>query len=148
MEAIIFIGIQGSGKTSFYRQRFFDTHVRLNLDMLKTRHRQTLLLEACIAARQRFVLDNTSVLRSERADYILRAKQGGFQVHAYFFEPDAERAIAWNGRRSRKSTVPVKGVLGTLKRMERPQADEGFDRLYRVHIAESEFLVEEWQLQQ
>jgi predicted kinase len=29
MEAVLFIGIQASGKTTFYRERFFDTHVRI-----------------------------------------------------------------------------------------------------------------------
>jgi transcriptional regulator with XRE-family HTH domain len=37
VEAIIFVGIQASGKSTFYRERFFDTHLRINLDMLKTR---------------------------------------------------------------------------------------------------------------
>src|SRR4051812_8782542 len=37
MEAVILIGIQGSGKSTFYRERFFDTHVRVSLDLLKTR---------------------------------------------------------------------------------------------------------------
>jgi hypothetical protein len=36
MEAIILIGIQGAAKSTFYRDRFFDTHVRINLDMLKS----------------------------------------------------------------------------------------------------------------
>ena len=40
MEAIIFIGIQATGKSAFYQQRFADTHIRLNLDMLKTRRRK------------------------------------------------------------------------------------------------------------
>jgi len=52
MEAVIFIGIQGSGKSTFYNVRFFDTHVRINLDMLKTKHRQQLLLNACIEGKQ------------------------------------------------------------------------------------------------
>lgn len=38
MEAIVFVGIQAAGKTSFYRERFFRTHIRLSLDMLRTRH--------------------------------------------------------------------------------------------------------------
>ncbi|HWE94100.1 MAG TPA: hypothetical protein VG269_09070 [Tepidisphaeraceae bacterium] len=42
MEAVIFCGVQGSGKSTFFRERFFDTHLRLNLDMLRTRHRGTL----------------------------------------------------------------------------------------------------------
>jgi hypothetical protein len=29
MEAVLFVGIQGAGKSTFYLQRFFDTHVRI-----------------------------------------------------------------------------------------------------------------------
>jgi len=39
MEAVILIGIQGSGKSTFYRDRFFNTHVRINLNILKRRSR-------------------------------------------------------------------------------------------------------------
>ena len=45
MEIILFIGIQATGKSSFFRERFFRTHVRVNLDMLKTRHREKLLVD-------------------------------------------------------------------------------------------------------
>ncbi len=31
MEAVIFIGIQAIGKSSFYKRRFFRMHVRINL---------------------------------------------------------------------------------------------------------------------
>lgn len=145
MEAVIFIGIQGSGKTTFYRERFFDSHIRINLDMLKTRHRARLLVDACVRAQQRFVVDNTNVLRSERAEYIARAREGGFLVHGYFFEPEVERALAWNQQRSGKAVVPMKGVLGTLRRLERPVLEEGFDFLYRVIVSPGgRFLVEAW----
>jgi predicted kinase len=30
MEAVILVGIQASGKSTFYAQRFFDTHVRIS----------------------------------------------------------------------------------------------------------------------
>lgn len=145
MEAVILIGIQGSGKSTFYRERFFDSHIRINLDMLKTRHRVRILVDACIKTKQRFVVDNTNVLRSERAEYIARAREGGFRVDGYFFEPDVERALVWNQQRSGKAVVPVKGVLGTLKRMERPVMEEGFDFLYRVRVDPSgRFMVDAW----
>lgn len=145
MEAIIFIGIQASGKTTFYKQRFFETHMRLNLDMLKTRHRELLLVDACITAKQRFVVDNTNVQRLERAKYIERAHAAGFQVHGYFFEPRVKRAIAWNELRAGKACIPVKGLLGTLKRLEVPNLDEGFDQLYRVWVDKAgEFVIKEW----
>lgn len=60
MEAIIFIGIQGAGKSTFYRHHFFNTHIRINLDMLKTRHREQIFLQACLEAKQPFVVDNTN----------------------------------------------------------------------------------------
>jgi predicted kinase len=41
MQAVIFIGIQGSGKTSYYAAHFLKTHMRLSLDMLKTRNKET-----------------------------------------------------------------------------------------------------------
>ncbi|HJV85981.1 MAG TPA: AAA family ATPase [Noviherbaspirillum sp.] len=142
MDAVIFIGIQGSGKSTFYRQHFFDTHLRISLDMLRTRHRERLFVEACIATGQRFVVDNTNVLRSERAEYILRARDAGFHVHGYFFEPQVHRAIAWNEQRTGQARIPLKGLLGTLKRMERPNLEEGFDFLYRVDVDEAnEFIV-------
>ena len=93
MEAVIFIGIQGSGKSSFYKGRFFDTHVRINLDMLKTKHRQHLLLSACIEARQPFVVDNTNVTAAARAYFIAPAKAAGFRVTGYYFRSDVKAAL-------------------------------------------------------
>ena len=52
MEAVIFIGIHASGKSTFYQQRSFQSHNRINLDLLRTRHRERLLGAACIEARQ------------------------------------------------------------------------------------------------
>jgi hypothetical protein len=41
--------------------------------------------------------------------------------------------------------VPDKGVLGTYRRLQRPQLGEGFDWLYYVEINEAdEFIVKEW----
>jgi predicted kinase len=106
MEAIIFIGIQGAGKSSFYRERFFDTHVRINLDMLKTKRRQHLLLAACIEARQPFVVDNTNVTAEARAHFIAAAKTAGFRVAGYYFRSDVRAALA---RNSLAGARPVSG---------------------------------------
>lgn len=134
MEAVLLIGIQGAGKSTFFRERFFDTHVRINLDMLKTRYREKVLLSACLLAKQPFVVDNTNVLAKERARFIEPARDNGFRAVAYFFEPDVRASIARNTRRTGKSVIPVKGVLGAYKRLEPPQPEEGFDRIYRVQV--------------
>lgn len=145
MEAVVLIGIQASGKSTFYRARFFDTHVRINLDMLRTRRRERLLLEACIEAGQPFVVDNTCVTREERARYLGPARAAGFRTAGYFFEPDPRGAAARNAARPEASRVPPAGLFGTLARLQRPTPDEGFDELHRVRLAEGGgFTVESW----
>ena len=37
MEAVVLCGVQGSGKTTLYRDRFLDTHVRVSLDLYRGR---------------------------------------------------------------------------------------------------------------
>jgi len=142
MEAVILTGIQGSGKTTFYRERFFDTHVRLSLDMLKTRPRLRALMKACLDSGQPFVIDNTNVLTSERREYIGAAKAAGFRVTGYFFRPELRRAIKWNSLRAGKQAIPVAGLIGTMKRLESPTLEEGFDQLFEVTVdAENRFVV-------
>ncbi len=85
MEAIIFTGIQGSGKSTFCRERFFHTHVRLSMDMLRTRHREAILLRACLDGKQPFVVDNTNPTAAERARYVTPARAAGFRVVGYYF---------------------------------------------------------------
>jgi predicted kinase len=135
MEAVIFVGVQGSGKSTFYRARFFDTHVRINLDMLRTRHREQLLLAACLAGKQAFVIDNTNPLPSDRARYIGPAREAGFRVIAYFFETSLADAIRRNKERAEKQRVPVPAIAGTLRKLMPPAMEEGFDQVYRVTIA-------------
>jgi predicted kinase len=145
MEAVIFIGIQGSGKSSFYKERFFHTHVRINLDMLKTRRRQQLLLEACLEAGQPFVADNTNVTAEKRASFIAPARATGFRVVGYYFRSDVKAALLRNGLREGAARVPDKAVLGTYKQLKVPSLNEGFDALYYVRIDEAGgFVVEGW----
>ncbi|HCJ29244.1 MAG TPA: kinase [Pseudomonas sp.] len=140
MEIILFVGIQAAGKSTFYQRQFFDTHLRLNLDMLRTRHRERTLLRACLQTQQRLVIDNTSPSIAERAAYIGPARDAGFRVVGYFFEPDPHGCAARNKNRARQ--IPPAGLFGTLKRLERPTLAEGFDALYRVVLeASGEFVV-------
>jgi predicted kinase len=82
VQAVIFIGIQASGKSTFYHQQFALTHLRINLDMLKTRHRAQRLVETCIEVSQSFVVDNTNPTSDDRQRYIEPAKQ---KVHQHRF---------------------------------------------------------------
>ena len=136
MEAVIFCGIQAAGKTTFYLQRFFTSHVRISLDLLRTRAREKLLLDACFSAKQPFVVDNTNVRRDERAVYIAAARARGFRVIGYYFVTEPKAAFARNRTREGKAAVPAPALFATQKRLEPPTLAEGFDQLFRVEIAE------------
>jgi hypothetical protein len=142
VEAVILIGIQGAGKTTFYVERFLHTHVRLSLDLLRTRRRLERFMDVCFETRQRFVLDNTNATVAERAPAIARARAAGFGVVGYFFEPDVAGSLRRNEQRLGRQIIPKKGIFGTLKRLEPPRAAEGFDEVFGVRIDEQgEFVV-------
>ena len=87
MEMILFIGIQATGKSSFYLERFFRTHVRISLDMPKTRHREQLLLKACLEGKTPVVVDKMNLTKADRAAYIGPAKAAGFKGCSYLLNP-------------------------------------------------------------
>jgi predicted kinase len=143
MEAVILVGIQASGKSTFYEQRFAGTHARISRDLLKTRGRERQLLEGSIEARQPFVVDNTNVLADERARFIGPARAAGYRVVGYFFRTEPRAAIARNKLRGGKAVIPIPGILGTYKKLEEPRLAEGFDALYVVTLnPDNQFLVE------
>ncbi|WP_040549543.1 AAA family ATPase [Pedosphaera parvula] len=145
MEMILFIGIQATGKSSFYREHFYYTHMRINLDMLKTRTREQLLVKACLESKTKFVVDNTNLTREERARYITQAKQAGFTVIGYFFQSHVADALQRNGQRTGDQRVPDKAIHGASGRLELPSRNEGYDQLYFVRLnVDNTFTAEEW----
>lgn len=136
MEMVLFIGIQGAGKSTFYQHRFFHTHVRINGDMLKTKHRENLLISACLEGKQPFVIDKVNATREARAVYIYLARARGFRVVGYFFRTDVKAAIARNNQREGKARVPIPGIYSAAKRMEPPSKVEGFDELFSVELTD------------
>ena len=109
MEAVILIGLQGAGKSTFYRERFGATHVRINLDLLKTRHRERGLLRECLAARRALVVDNTNPARADREAYIQAAKQAGYRVAGYYFQSRVDDCQRRNSQRAGAEQIPLVG---------------------------------------
>lgn len=145
MTLILFIGIPATGKSSFFRERFCRSHVRINLDMLKTRHREQLLVEACLAGKTALVVDNTNLTRNERERYIAPARAAGFRVVGYFFESRVADAGRRNALRDELDRVPDKAIPGCSGRLELPNYDEGFDELFFVRLVDGgQFIVEDW----
>jgi predicted kinase len=145
VEAVILIGLQGAGKSTFYRARFGATHVQVSLDLLKTRHRERTLLTECLAAQRAIVVDNTNPARADREVYIAAAKRAGYRVAGYYFQSRIDDCQRRNSQRAEGQQVPLLGLLGTARRLELPGFEEGFDELHYVRLAgDGQFVVEEW----
>ena len=141
-EVAIMIGLPGSGKTTFCRERLFPGHIHVSLDVLRTRSAEAELFAFALRRRKRCVIDDTNVNARERARFIPAAKEAGAQVIGYFFEPDLAVCVARNAARQGKARVPEVAIRGKLAKFETPRLGEGFDHLYRVTIIGDDFQVE------
>lgn len=144
MEMIIFCGIQAAGKSSFYIENFFHSHLRVSLDLLRTRHREKLFLETCLKSGQKFVVDNTNPARADRARYIEAARARRFKIIGYYFSSSVAEALARNDKRTGRQRVPDVAIKSASSKMERPSPAEGFDELYQVNLEPEGFVVREW----
>ena len=144
MEAVILVGIQGAGKSTFYKERFSGTHARINLDELKTRGREQDFFSECLREKRSFVVDNTNTKAADRARYIGAARAAGYRVVGYFLDANLKDAIRRNGQRSGKAKAPVPAIAAALRRLEPMVKDEGFDQIFVVKSSDGgKFEVEE-----
>ena len=137
-EAVIFVGLQGSGKTTYFEKHFAATHVHVSRDVQGTAERELALALECLRSGRSFVVDDTNATRAVRAQYVREAKMAGFSVVAYFFDTPVRTAIWRNNHRKDKKPIPVPAMLRTAKRLERPSVAEGVDEVRTV--AEKETL--------
>ena len=143
-EAVLLIGVEACGKSSFVPEHLFASHVRINLDMLRTRNRERLMLETCLAARQPFVVDNTNLTRVERARYLEPAAAANFTRVGYYFQSAIGTALERNAARDGRARVPDVAVKSAFSRLELPSLEEGFEALYYVRLEGGRFVVEDW----
>ena len=132
MEAIVLCGLQGAGKTTLYRDRWLETHVRISMDLLRTRAREAALLELCLSTRQPFAVDNTNPSPADRRRYVEPARAAGFRVLGYLVDAHPDEALGRNAQREGRRRIPERGVLGTAKRLIRPVPEEGFDEVWHA----------------
>ncbi len=129
---VIMIGLQGSGKSTFYAKFLADDYVRVNLDTLKTRNREKLLVDACLAEGKSFAVDNTNPTRADRQRYIPDARAAGYRIVGYFMDAGVEECRRRNALREGKACVPDIAITSTSHKMEIPTYDEGFDEIHFV----------------
>ncbi len=137
MEAILLSGVQGAGKSTWCRERYWDTHLRLNYDMLRTRHREAVLLAACLATKQKIVIDATNPTRAARARYVLPCREAGYRLIGLEFEIALALALARNATRTGKARVPDLAIHATARKREPMTLAEGLDEVWRVEVGEA-----------
>lgn len=140
----ILIGIQGSGKSEFYRRYLAADYIRVNHDSLKTRRNEQRLIEQCIADSVSYAVDNTNPTRAERGRYIKQARENGYSVIGFFIQSRLQECIARNDKRIGAERIPAKAIAATSNKLELPSLKEGFDELYFVANDGAEMTTSTW----
>jgi hypothetical protein len=135
-ELVILVGLPGSGKSTFFRQRFAATHEHISRDELRKQRaplrRQNELLERALAGGRSVVVDNTNVSLKDRAVLVALGRRHGARLSVYLFEADARECVARNAGREGVARIPAVGIFAAAKRLVRPALSEGFDALFVV----------------
>ncbi|RNI29343.1 ATP-binding protein [Rufibacter latericius] len=138
------MGMQASGKSTYYKKYFFNSHVRISMDLLRTRHRERLFLLLCLKTSAKLVIDNTNPRKEDRQAYLPLLKERRYRVIGYFFQTSLPEALARNQARGGRDQVKDIALYDVRKKLEPPSFDEGFDQIFSVRIHGDDFLVEEW----
>jgi predicted kinase len=141
MELIIFIGLQASGKSTFFRKHFAATHELVSKDLMRNNknraRRQTQLVEAALQAGRCVVVDNTNPTVEDRASLIELGKLYNAEILGYYFNSKVSDCLERNQQRSGKSRVPDVAIYATIKKLVRPTYAEGFHQIFFVRMGEN-----------
>jgi hypothetical protein len=114
-ELVIFVGLQASGKSTFFRERFAATHEHVSKDLFRNNRnrnrRQTRLIEAALESGRSVVVDNTNPAPSDRESLVEIAREFGAGIVGYYFESGVRECLARNARREGASQRPPRGRL-------------------------------------
>lgn len=148
MEVIVLVGLPAAGKSTFFRERFAETHVHISKDLFPSSRRpantQDRMLREALEAGRDVVIDNTNASVEERAPILATAKEYEAKTVVYILPGKVEGCRERNALREGKARIPLVGIYATAKRMRFPAVEEGFDERYRVDLTESGFQVRPW----
>jgi predicted kinase len=134
----VLVGLQASGKTTFYQHRFAATHVHVSKDLFrhnrnKERRQATLISEAFATGRS-VVVDNTNPTVDSRRGLVRLAARWQVAPIAYFFPTDVRAALRRNAARTGRARVPDVAVFATAKVLQPPSHEEGFTTIFTVRL--------------
>jgi predicted kinase len=149
MEMVIFIGLQASGKSTFFRTYFAATHEHISKDRLRNiKHpgtRQAQLIEEALQKGRSVVIDNTNPTVEDREPLIRPGRLYGAEISGYYFESQVRQCLECNRLREGKARVPDVAIYVTASKLVRPSYKEGFDKLFYVRITgDSTFEIQDW----
>lgn len=144
---VIIMGIQGSGKSTFFEKYLADSFCRINLDTLITRAREADLVNKCLSEGVSYAVDNTNPTRKDRERYIPAAKAHGYKVVGYFMESKLQECIKRNNLREGSAKIPAHAIAATSNKLEMPSFSEGFDELYFVKNDGINMTIDKWRQQ-
>ena len=147
VELVVFSGLQASGKTTFYRERFATTHVHVSKDAWpnarKKDARQRRLVDEHLRAGRSVVVDNTNPTPVEREPLVAIARALGVRVSSYAFMVTVDEAIRRNAGRQGRARIDEVGIYAVAKKLVLPGDAEDFDLLFEVRLTEDGFVVVE-----
>ncbi|MET8244373.1 ATP-binding protein [Streptomyces sp. NPDC005202] len=138
-ELAVLVGLQASGKSTFYRRRLAQRFELVSKDLFPRgargkQARQMRLVEQALAAGRSVAVDNTNPSPEEWRPLMDAARAHGAAVVAYWFPPDPANSLRRNAARAGRARVPDVGIHATLKRLRRPLPADGFDAVYDVRF--------------
>jgi predicted kinase len=135
---VILVGLQGSGKTTFFRELFAATHEHDSKDLFPNnrnpKRRQAQLIQAALKEGSPVVVDNTSPAVEDRGAIIELGRELGAKIAGYYFNSTVRECIVRNRLRTGKKRVPDVAIYATARRLIPPSYSEGFDELFRVRL--------------
>jgi len=140
-EILIFVGLQGAGKTTYFSRHFSTTHELISKDRMSGAGKQARSLAriaSALEAGKSVVVDNTHPAVEDRAQLLELAARLGVAAIAYWFDTPPDECEARNARRDGDARVPDFVQRRTLGRLVEPTLAEGFDQVITVRNGKAE----------
>ncbi|MFD3534755.1 AAA family ATPase [Streptomyces sp. NPDC058664] len=139
LDVAVLVGLQASGKSTFYGQLLAGRYALVSKDLFpraarRKQERQMRLVEAELAEGRSVAVDNTNPSSDEWRPLVSAAHVHGATVTAYWFPPDIAGSQRRNATRQGRERVPDVGILATFTRLRRPTPGDGFDAVYEVRF--------------